>query len=117
MNKVFCAICTIVLAVLLFVFTVSCKNSDDVYTTEDVEITGTIIKQYVTEKDRAISARNHVTDVYYYTIIDYGGENLKVVINQDYYNRHNVGDEVKLIKHRTYKNGKWLKTEVKLKED
>lgn len=37
MNKVFCAICTIVLAVLLFVFTVSCKNSDDVYTTEDVE--------------------------------------------------------------------------------
>lgn len=105
----------VTLSILMAVITGCEKLPEDVYTTEDVEITGEITKQYITEEDRAISAFEHVTDVYYYTVIDYGGKNLKIVIDQGYYNRHNVGDKVKLVKHRTYLNDKWLKTEVRLK--
>jgi lipoprotein len=112
-NKIVCAMSLIL--IILITITGCEKLPEDVYTTEDVEITGTITKQYITEEDRAISAFEHVTDVYYYTVIDYGGDNLKVVTSQSYYNKHNVGDKVKLVKHRIYKNGKWLKTEVKTK--
>ena len=113
-NKLVCAT-LVTLSILIIVITGCAKRPKDVYTTEDVEITGEIIKQYITETDRPINGGNHLTDVYYYTVIDYGGDNLKIIDNQDYYNRRNVGDKVKLIKHRTYKNGKGENTTVGLK--
>ena len=114
MNELACA-AIVALSILMAVVTGCAKLPEDVYTTEDVEITGEITKQYITEKDIPINGFNHVTDVFFYTVIDYGGDNLKIIDDQDYYNRHKVGDKVKLIKHRTYKNGKWEKTTVGLK--
>ncbi|MCM1225980.1 MAG: hypothetical protein NC320_00970 [Clostridium sp.] len=89
-------------------------DSDKNYTYEDVEITGTVTKQYI--EDEVTGLHSH-TSHYYYTIVDYGGDDLKVIEDKKYYQRHNIGDEVKLVKHRTYKDGKWIKTEIKWEEN
>jgi predicted nucleic-acid-binding Zn-ribbon protein len=86
----------------------SCENVE--YTTKDVVITGTVTKQYITE---IVHGRYTRTDICYCTVVDYGGKNLKVIEDYDYYIRHSVGDEVELVKHQTFANGKWVKTEVK----
>ena len=103
-------ICTI-LAVVICILCCACESED--YTTEDVKISGTVTKQYITEIARG---RYVETTVYYYTVVDYGGENLKVINDYDYYIHHSVGDEVELTKHRTYDSkGNWIKTEVRWK--
>ena len=98
-------LCTLIIPI---VFLCGCETPN--YTTQDVEITGDVIKQY-TEL-----VRGRYSNIYwYYSVIDYGGENLKIINDKDFFHRHEVGDKVKLIKHRTYINGEWLKTEVRLK--
>lgn len=79
------------------------------YTYKTEKVTGTVTKQYIVEDTHGRYAQ---TDVYYYTVVDYGGKNLKVIKDYDYYIRHSVGDEVQLTKHHTYCDGKWVKCRV-----
>lgn len=82
---------------------------DSEYTYKTEKVTGTVTKQYIVEDTHGRYAQ---TDVYYYTVVDYGGKNLKVIEDYDYYIRHSVGDEVQLTKHHTYCDGKWVKCRV-----
>ena len=100
-------------AVILGLICVACKSESENYKYEDVEISGIITKQYI---ETNVIGKYAVTSHHYYTIVDYGGDNLKIIEDKDYYQRHNVGDEVELTKHRTYdENGNWIKTEVRWK--
>lgn len=100
---------SILLIVMIIIMPLTGCTLSSEYTYKTEKVTGTVTKQYIVEDTHGRYAQ---TDVYYYTVVDYGGKNLKVIENYDYYIRHSVGDEVQLTKHHTYCDGKWVKCRV-----
>lgn len=109
LNKIIAIIFATFIAFILIMELFEYIESEN-YVTEDVKFTGVVTKQYITE---IVTGKYAKTTIEYYTVVDCSG-NPEVIKDYSYYIKHNIGDEVELVKRRTYdEDGNWISTEVK----